>query len=74
MFKSFTCECDRDTPFISDILSAAKANMLACSEGSSEQSSFDLIKDFIKRSEESHSKVFSEFNCWVDKLVENDPN
>ena len=54
---------------ISDILSAAKANMLACNDGSGEDETADLVKSFLERSEVTHSNLFREFSGWVGKKI-----
>ena len=75
MFKSFnSCACDDDSLSISDILSAAKANMLACNQMSTDKTSSDLLKEFLERRKEIHSKLFKVFNSWVDKCADEDPN
>ena len=73
MFKSFTCACDSETLSISDILSAAKANML-CYEGSAVDTSTDHMKVYLERNGRTHSNLFKEFQSWVGKLAEEDPN
>ena len=47
MFQIFVCECDSDTLSISDVLSAAMADMLACNDGDGEGNTADIVKSFF---------------------------
>ena len=74
MFRSFiACAQNDDSPSISDILSAAKANMLMCDEGNAEGKT-GAFKHFLERNRATHSKCFKEFESWVDRFADVDPN
>lgn len=59
---------------LSDVLSAAKANMLHCDERMCECKSTEPIKEFLNKTEKPHLKLYANFNAWVNKLAEKNPN
>ena len=71
MFKTFMCACDDDHS-ISDIMSAAKANMLQCDGRIIERKSADPLTEFLDRSDRSHSKLYEEFSDWLSQLTMKD--
>ena len=73
MFKAFECARDsdcNDEVSISDIVAAAKTNMLKCNEKMSESECCDPLKEYLKRTREVHSKVHKQFIDWVSTLKE----
>ncbi len=76
MFKAFKSvrDSDDDESSISDIVAAAKANMLECNKKMGESKGCDPLKEYLKRSGEMHSKVHKQFTDWVSALKEKDPN
>ena len=78
MFKAFMSVRDSDDDSdssISDIMSAAKANMLECNERMSESESCSPLKEYLERAREVHStKVHEQFTTWVSARKEKDPN
>ena len=53
---------------ISDIVAAAKANMLECTERMNESESCDPFKEYLARAREFHSKLHGQFTNWVSAL------
>ena len=72
MFKAFLCvrdsDDDDDECSISDIVSAAKANMLECDKKMSESESYDPLKEYLGRTREVHTKLHKQFTDWVSAL------
>ena len=59
---------------VSDIVSAAKANMLECNKRMSESESSSPLIEYLERTKEVHSKVHEQFTTWVSARKEKDPN
>ena len=77
MFKAFMTVRDSDSDgesSISDIVSAAKANMLECNKRMSESESSSSLIEYLERTKEIHSKVQEQFITWVSAHKEKDPN
>ena len=79
MLKAFECAResygDGDSVIsISDIVAAAKANVLECNKKMGESETCDPLKEYLGRAREVHSKVHEQFSDWVSALKEKDPN
>ena len=77
MFKVFMSVRDSDDDnesSISDIVSAAKANMLECNKKMSESESCSPLKEYLERTRDVHSKVHEQFTTWVSACKGKDPN
>ena len=58
---------DGDDSFISDIITAAKANILGFDKKMGETESSGPLKEYF------HSKMHGQFTDWVSARTENDP-
>ena len=65
---------DDEDSSISDILAAAKANMLECNKKIGESESYEPIKEYLERTRDVHSKMHKKFPDWVSALKAKDPN
>ena len=73
---AFKCRRDSDDEdsSISDILAAAKANMLECNKKMGESGSCEPLKEYLERTRDVHSKMHKQFTDWVSALKAKDPN
>ena len=66
MFKAFETVRDNDSDdiSISDIVAAAKANMLECNKKMAESGSSDPLKEYLERARVVHSQLHKQFTDW----------
>lgn len=72
MLQTFVSQQDKEC--YSDLLSAACAKLCECNKTCEKEKSSLPLHAYLQQMESQNPNLFAEFQDWVKKLAENDPN